>query len=184
MGVSTAPNWIAMLGEFYQKYAKPIAKVWFFLKLLAVLAALGVALIYATNATRLEAIKSVKDDFTAISTMHGELIQRTEPVISSTFTENVTPSQNELIEVRESAARLLAALSGFEAPNDDLRDAREAYRRVIERLLGSINAYDGSIESYKNFQNASVGVVNKGGELRATVEEFTSSTWTSFWGAL
>jgi hypothetical protein len=173
-----------MLGEFFQKYAKPIARVWFFLKVLAVLAGVGVALIYATNATRLEAISSVKDDFTAISLRHGELLQRTEPLISSTFAENVTPSPNDLIEVRESAASLLAALSGFEAPSDDLRDAREAYRRVIERLLGSINAYDGSIESYKDFQNASVKVVNKGGDLRVAVEDFTSSTWTSFWGAL
>lgn len=184
MGVLTAPDLIAKLGDFFQKYAKPLARVWFFLKVLTVLAGLGIALVYATNATRLEAIKSVKDDFTAIASMHGKLLQHTEPVISSTFAETAPPSQKELTEIRESAASLLAALSGFEAPNDDLRDAREAYRRVIERLLGSINAYDGSIESYTAFQNASVEVANTGGELRATVEDFTSSTWTSFWGAL
>lgn len=184
MGVLTAPNLITKLEKFFQKHAKAIARCWFFLKVLTVLVGLGVALIYATNATRLEAINSVEDDFTAIASMHGELLQRTELVISSTFVENAPPSKDELIEVRKSAVRLLAALSGFEAPNDDLRNAREAYRRVIERLLGSINAYDGSIESYKHFQNASVEVANTGGELRATVEDFTSSTWTSFWGAL
>lgn len=182
--MSTAPNLITKLEVFLQNHAKSIARVWFFLKVLAVIAGLGAALIYATNATRLEAINSVQEDFTTIASMHGELLQRTEPVISSAFTENVPPSRDELIRVHESAVMLLAALSGFEAPNDDLRGAREAYRRVIERLLGSINSYDGSIASYTDFQNASVEVANTGGELRATVEKFTSSTWVSFWGAL
>lgn len=182
--MSTAPNLIARLEELLHKHTKSIARVWFFLKVLAVIAGLGTALVYATNATRLETIASVQEDFTAIATMHGELLEQTEPVISSTFTENVLPSRDELNEVHESAIKLLAALSGFEAPNDDLRDARETYRRVIERLLGSINAYDGSIASYTDFQNASVEVANTGGELRSTVEKFTSSTWISFWGAL
>ena len=181
MGGSTVPDSMQPMKGLLHKYAGPAAKVWLVLKVLGIVTAVFSFAIWATNSTRLAAIENVSSDFSQVSSAQGELIRRTEAIISSTYQTNNPPGPADLTGVRESAGAVLASLSGFEAPSRSLRRSRDAYRVEVERLIGSVNSYDGSVERYEAFQDASVRVANIGGEFRSSVEKFTGSTWHSFW---
>ena len=182
MDGSAALEGLTAMKQQLQKYTGTFAKVWLALKVLLILVGLVAAVIYATNTTRIAAIENVTNNFSQVSAAQGHLLSKTEAIISDVYRTNTLPEADELYSVRESASNVLAALSGFSAPNRSIRQERDEYRRALERLMGSINAYSESIESYQAVQNASVMVVSAGGDFRDAVERFTGSTWYSFWG--
>lgn len=140
-------------------------------------------LLWAKNEHRVEYIKIYSADFDRLEPHQTELFRSTERFLS-TFDELSPPSPASLSEVRENPIDLVGALSTLEAPSRSKRVARDYYRQDLSALVGSINSYDGSEESFQSFENASQRVVNVGAELERRVSRFTGSVWRSFFGIL
>ena len=171
-----------LLLDAARAHLKRFGKVWTFISLVSAVAGMFGAVLYATNSTRLAALENVSASYLVVSRAQGDLLSDTRVVISGVVAGETLPTSAEFQSVERSADALLVALAGFEAPTNRIRQSRDAFARTLEDLLGSLNLYDGTLESYIQVQNDSVLAANVGGEFRKQVQEFTGSTWRSFWG--
>jgi len=123
-------------------------------------------------------------ELNSFQTLQTEWAQVVQPFFSTPAADGVTPTADQLAELRAKTSKLRLSLSSVEAPTGEIGYALESFSQALAGVSGAVNLLEDTPESYGTLLDSIVEADRKADAFDAASTHFLNDLTNSFFGVL
>lgn len=129
-------------------------------------------------------INRLDGEITALLVQRSEFSETYDLIHQKFGRDQNLPEIDEVHRMIESVRKTRTVLAALEAPTNKIVRTREEYQAALSELMGALNRYRKTPDTYLNIFNAFQDEANEAGALRDAVEIYTAGGIRSLWGTI